>query len=144
MLCMLRLLKTGLWMAVIALGVQSAWGFALIGPTSLDPWQVPSIGFNPIGNSSFSAVAPGFVPVLNDRLPSGPKDIGLEYRRNIPVLFYSYDESFSGFFGSNGMAAIDQAFGVFNNLTDVSAYSSDLSEFPLPVAEATYQAQAVV
>ena len=50
-----------------------------------------------------------------------PKNIGEDYRRNTPVLYYAFDENFLDFFGSNGVWAVDQAFAILNNLTNVSS-----------------------
>ncbi len=60
-----------------------------------------------------------------------PKNLGEGYRWNTPTLYYAYDESFLDYFGSNGVAAVDAAVAMLNSLTNVSSFSSDLSEFPL-------------
>ena len=70
------------------------------------------------------------VPLRSDI--GAPKNIGEDYRRNTPVLYYAFDENFLDYFGSNGVWAVDQAFAILNNsLTNVSSYSADLSEIPL-------------
>jgi hypothetical protein len=43
-----------------------------------------------------------------------PKNIGEEYRRNTPVMYYACDANFLDYFGSNGMAAVDGAFAIMN------------------------------
>jgi len=97
----------------------AAWAFVPAGPgigggTGGDSWQTPTIGFGLAGDVNT------------------PKDIGQEYRRNTPVMYYSMDSTFSSsYFGSNGVAAVDGAFAILNSLTNVSSYSSGLSEFPL-------------
>lgn len=70
-------------------------------------------------------------------------NLGEEYRWNKPVLYYSYDQSFLDYFGSNGVAAVDAALAMFNKLTNVSFYSEDLSEFPLREARMNYTASAL-
>lgn len=104
-------------MAVLVAGLGSASAFVPIGPNN-EAYQDPSIGYNPN-------------PRIGDTLETGPKAIGEEYRRNIPVLYYSYDQNFIEYFGSNGMAAIDSAIAILNGLTNVSSYSADLSEIPI-------------
>ena len=42
-----------------------------------------------------------------------PKNIGEEYRRNTPVMYYTFDANFLDYFGSNGVAAVDSAFTHF-------------------------------
>ena len=110
-------------MAGLAGLLPAAFGFALLGPVN-EAFQVPDIAYG-IGTVT------------------APKNIGEEYRRNRPVMYYSCDENFINFFGSQGIAAIDQAFAVYNQLTNVSSYSRDLSEFPLESMRQNYQAQAL-
>jgi hypothetical protein len=74
---------------------------------------------------------------------NAPKNIGEEFRRNVPTYFYAYDANFLGFFGSNGVVAVDSAFTLLNNLTNVDSYSQSLSEFPLETRHVNYQAQAL-
>ena len=40
-------------------------------------------------------------------------------------------QSFLNYFGSNGVAAVEQAFAVLNGMTNFSKYSVNLSEVPL-------------
>ena len=60
-----------------------------------------------------------------------PHNLGDEYRWNVPVLYYSFDESFLDYFGSNGVRAVDAGAALLNAVTNVDSYSSDLSEWPL-------------
>jgi hypothetical protein len=112
---MLRLLKRVAWLGVLAAGLPAAQAFSTGGPIANggDAWQVNDLGY----------ALPGDLVA--------PKNIGEDYRRNMPVLYYAFDESFLDYFGSNGVAAVDQAFAILNNLTNVSSYSADLSEIPL-------------
>lgn len=125
---MARILSRFFWIVLLALGVQSAGAFALLGPVGLDPWQVPQNGFNPL-------------PF--DGLLSGPKNLGEEYRRNTPILFYTFDQNFYDFFGSNGVYAVNQAVMQFNSITNLSQYSADLSEWPLDSKRFNFQAQTL-
>jgi hypothetical protein len=130
---MLRMLKRFCWLLILGLAVQPALSFSLIGPVANggDNWQVPVIGYSPN-------------PVIDPR-PLGPKNIGEEFRRNKPVAYYSMDQNFLDFFGSNGAVAIDQAFAIMNKvaLTNVSKYSANLAEFPLEAQRINFQAQAL-
>jgi hypothetical protein len=136
---MRQMIKKFFWIALLACSGQVAWGFALLGPVANgteDAYQVTEIGYNPLQNG-------GAPPYFIDGLMVGPKNLSEGYRHNTPVMYYAFDESFSGYFGANGEAAVDQAFAILNNLTNVSAYSSDLTEFPLNSESVNYQAQAL-
>ena len=124
---MARKLRRLFWVVMIAIGAQSAGAFSLIGP--LEPWMIPNNGFNPL---------PGF-----DALPIGPHNLGEEYRRAAPILFYTFDQNFYDFFGSNGVYAINQAVLQFNAVSNVSQYSADLSEWPLDSKRFNFQAQTL-
>ena len=121
---MLRFLKQAVVVVMLTAGVQLSHGFALLGP--FEPYQIPALGYDPVYTSFFQF---GGSVSLGDI--GGPQNIGEGFRRNTPVLYYSCDAAFWNYFGSNGVAAVDQAFGIMNTLTNVSAYNSDLSEFPL-------------
>ena len=112
---MLRLLKRMAWLGVLAAGLPGAQAFSLLGPP--EAYQVPDLGY--------------MVPLRADI--GAPKNIGEEYRRNMPVLYYAFDQNFLDYFGSDGVRAVDQAFAILNSLTNVSSYSADLSEVPLSV-----------
>ena len=119
-------------MLLLVAGVPSAWGFSLWGPTvGGDTWQTPVIDYN-TGN--------------------GPKNIGEGYRRNTPVLYYTYDANFLTFFGSNGVSAVDGAFQTMNAIytnnptgmtNGLDGYSPDLSEFPFYSTAVNYSAQSL-
>jgi hypothetical protein len=143
---MLQLLKKVLWMGLLACGWQTACGFSLLGPEANSPedsFQVVEIGYNPL---VFGAAPPYFT----DSSLSGPKNLGEGYRLNVPVLYYTFDPSFS-WFGANGEAAVQQAFDMMNNaftnnptgLTNgLDGYSPDLSEFPLNSESINYTARS--
>ena len=141
------MIKRFLSIILLAAGLQAGWGFALLGPNAQtlsgftgNPWQTITIGYNDLVYQE-SDIIPGGPVALGDL--GGPVNIGEGYRRNVPTLYYAYNANFSGFFGSNGMSAADGAFAIMNSLTNVSSYSSDLSEFPLTSQHFNYQAQAL-
>jgi len=124
---MLRSVKQIVWLAGLIIGCQSAWGFALIGPIPTagpDAYQTPTIAY-------------GLISDLG-----APKDIKDEYRRNTPVLYYSFDSSFYSYFGTNGVAEVDKALAMYNAIGDVSQYSTDLSEFPTDSRRVNFTAAA--
>ena len=66
------------------------------------------------------------------RLPTdigGPVPINEEYRWNVPQLSYAFDDSFLEYFGSNGVAAVDGAIQVLNDLP--AASEMVLTNYPL-------------
>ena len=103
---MLRPLKNILWIGLMAVGLQSAWGFADIGPgtgggQAGDAWQTPVIGYG-IGGDIGT-----------------PKNLGEEYRWVRPVLYYSYDQNFLDYFGTNGVINADLAFAMINGAISI-------------------------
>ena len=121
------MIKRFLWIALLASGSQAAWAYSLGGPIGNggDSWQQPVIGYGLGGD-------------LN-----APKNLGEEYRRNIPLMYYACNANFLDYFGSNGVAAVDGAFAILNGLTNVDSYSPNLSEFPLESRHLNYQAGAL-
>lgn len=116
------------WALILFAGASSAWGFALGGPLKPkggDAWQVPAIGYDLGGDVS------------------SPRNIGEEYRRNTPILYYAYAASFSSYFGSNGEAAVDQAITIMNTISNVDSYSSGLYEEPLNSQIKDYTAETL-
>jgi hypothetical protein len=124
---MRQMIKRFLWIALLASGSQAAWAYSLGGPIGNggDSWQQPVIGYGLGGD-------------LN-----APKNLGEEYRRNIPLMYYACNANFLDYFGSNGVAAVDGAFAILNGLTNVDSYSPNLSEFPLESRHLNYQAGAL-
>jgi hypothetical protein len=111
---MQRVLKQIVWLAMLVFAAGSAKAFSLIGPIGNggDAWQTPIIAYGVGGDIG------------------APKAFGQGYRRNIPVLYYAADAGFWTFFSQHGMDAVDQAFTLLNNVTNVGLYSQDLSEWP--------------
>jgi hypothetical protein len=137
---MRQMIKNCFWIALLISSWQTVWAFSLLGPSGNggDAWQQEIIGFDPIGG--YTGAPPFFGP---DPVPFGPKNLGEEYRRNTPVMYYTCDANFLDYFGLSGEAAIDQAFAILNNLTNVDSYSTNLSEFPLNTTTVNYKAQAL-
>jgi hypothetical protein len=131
MISMVRTFKNFGCLVVLAIGLQQALSFSLLGP--FEPYQTTEIYY---------------------RLPGdlgGPLNLAEEYRRNTPTMYYAMDANFLEYFGANGSNAIWQAFdilnGVFdgrnNGVTNVSGYSTSLSEWPMEAHEYNYLAQAL-
>lgn len=117
---MTRFLKSLLCVGLLMAGGRAASGFVLLGPTN-EVWQVPTIGFD----------LPGDV--------GAPKNISQEYRRNVPVLFYTFDTAFEGYFGADGIAAVEKAFAMMNSLPEVSSITN-LMDYPLDTRAMNLQA----
>lgn len=117
------------WLVALWVGANSVSGFTLIGPQGAsglpDGYQVPEIAY----------FLPGDI--------GGPKNLGEEYRRNTPDLFWACDDAFLNYFGSNGVVAMEQVVAVINSLTNMSTYSADLNEFALESRRFNYRAQAM-
>jgi len=126
-----------LWLG-LAVGVQSASAFSLLGPG--ESWQTVNLGYERVAETRYPDNT--WIHYLTD-FSAHPMNLGEEYRWNEPVLYYSYDSSFLDYFGSNGVAAVDAAVAILNNLKGVSTYSADLSEFPLREARVNHTAAAL-
>lgn len=116
---MRQLNKYFLWIGCLALAVQSAWAFSLLGPagsngttggTVEDNWQITDIGYNPLPNGG----APPFIGTTTHTY--APKNLGEGYRINTPVLYYTFDPDFADFFGANGEQAVEQAMDLLNGV----------------------------
>ena len=158
---MWQLLKRFLCYGLLVFGLQTTWAYSLLGPTAGylpappgnfgDVWEAEVIGFNPIPATA------GAPPRLGaDPLGIGPKNIGEEYRRNTPVIYYSFDQNFNDFFGADGEQAVDGAMAMLNNaftnspnqqigyLTNgVDSCSSNLMEYPLQTKSQNYNLMSV-
>ncbi|MDB6067104.1 MAG: hypothetical protein JWR26_3312 [Pedosphaera sp.] len=111
---------------LLALSAQSASAFALLGPFA--PWMSRVPGYERT-----------FFELKHVNI-GGPMDIGEGYRWNIPVITYGYDQSFLDFFGTNGVAAVEGAIQMLNDLPPAS--SIDLSAYPLETEWMNYRANA--
>lgn len=70
----------------------------------------------------------------------GPMNIGEGYRWNMPVVTYGFDRSFVDYFGSNGVAAVESAFQMLNQIPSTS--SINLANYPADAWRVNYEAQA--
>jgi hypothetical protein len=146
-----QMIKKFLWGGgLMMFSLQSALGFALLGPlpgyslngiqNTNDAWQVINLGYN---LNYYGTITPGGPVWLGDI--GGPKNYMEEYRRNVPVLYYAFDDNFSGvsggWFGTAGEDAVDQAFAIMNSLTNVD--NIDLSQFPFQSQSFNYTAQGL-
>ena len=73
------------------------FAFSLLGPA--EPWQTRELGYNVSGLEV-----------------GAPKNIGEEYRWNIPVITYGFDRSFVDYFGAPGIRAVDEAVRILNEV----------------------------
>jgi hypothetical protein len=71
----------------------------------------------------------------------GPMNLGEEYRWNVPVLTYAFDQSFLDYFGTNGVTAVEQAIQILNDLPPVSQL--DPTNYPPEASRVNYIAQAL-
>lgn len=108
---------------MLGLGVRCASAFSLLGP--FEAYQVTELTYRVGGDLG------------------GPHNLGEEFRRNTPVMYYTFDANFLDYFGTDGSNAVVQAFEIMNALTNVSAYSQGLSEFPMEAQSRNYQAEAL-
>ena len=108
----MRSLKTLILLGSIWLAAPTAWSFSLLGPIN-EPYQVAEIAYNLGGDIG------------------APKNLAEEYRRNTPFIYYAFDANFVDYFGSNGVAAVEEAFALMNSLPKVSQLSRDLNDWPM-------------
>jgi len=66
-------------------------------------------------------------------------DLNEEHRWNVPIVTYAFDKSFLDYFGSNGVAAVEAAIKVLNDLPPAS--SLVLSNFPVEVSRKNFRAE---
>jgi hypothetical protein len=85
----------------------------------------------------------GFYPSDEDEI-GGPMCISNGYRWNVPVVTYGFDQSFLDYFGTNGVAAVESAINILNNLPpasqiDPSNYATEATSYNL-----TAQSQGLI
>jgi hypothetical protein len=129
---MLRFVKQIVWSLGLVIGCQSAFGFALIGP-------VPTATTDPDGFQASPAGAQIAYDIGNAE-NGVPKDIKDEYRRNTPVMYYSFDQSFVNYFEDRGKAEVDKAYAMFNAVGNASTL--DINDFPEDSRRVNFRAQA--
>jgi hypothetical protein len=104
---------------MLGLSVLPAGAFALLGP--FEPWMEETNGLRQPGDIG------------------GPMDITNEYRWNVPVVTYGFDQSFLDYFGSNGVAAVESAIKILNDLPPASQIEP--GDYPPDVTHINYTAQ---
>ncbi|EEF62035.1 hypothetical protein [Pedosphaera parvula] len=109
----------GLIVLSLSLSLVHAPAFSLLGPFA--PWMDP-------------------VESYHDGTIGGPMNLGEEYRWNVPVVTYAYDQSFVQYFGSNGVAAVDSAMKILNDLPPASALAP--SNYPFSTLRVNFAAQS--
>ena len=103
-----------------------AKGFALLGPFA--PWMTAGVGYPDWARGPGMDIG-------------GPMALGEEYRWNIPVLTYGFDQSFLDYFGQGGVDAVEQAIQVLNDLPPTS--SMVITNYPFSVERRNYKADAL-
>lgn len=68
----------------------------------------------------------------------GPMDITEGYRWNVPVVTYGFDKSFVGFFGPQGVAAVESAIKILNDLPPASTIV--VTNYPFDASRRNYVA----
>lgn len=117
----LQKLIFGLGAAFMLASTLKSDAFALLGP--VQPWMQPTNG----------VIGPGDI--------GGPMDIGSGYRWNVPVVTYGFDKSFLDYFGTNGVAAVESAIQIINDLPPASG--AVLTNYPFVSLQVNYAAQTV-
>lgn len=123
---MIRFTKVTAGIAVLLGTVCGAGAFSLLGPLKNgangfpDPWQGAGYGGRPQGLGYELGGDIG-----------GPMLYTEGYRWNLPVVTYAFDLSFLQYFGTEGVAAVEEAIGILNALPSASKMSPSLSEFSL-------------
>lgn len=120
-------------LAAIFVMANTAGAFSLLGPFA--DWMDITNGLRLTGTGR---TAIDVLPWPAD--VGGAMEIGQEYRWNTPVLTYGFDQSFLDYFGTSGVAAVDQAVQILNSLPEASAM--DLANFSQTPYVANPMAQA--
>jgi hypothetical protein len=134
------------WMALVLLTAagRQAQAFSLLGPSPAAGGATnPALAWQTAAGDPAQPRTPAFNIGYNHFGTDigGPVNLGEEYRWNVPVITYAFDKSFLDYFGSNGVAAVEAAIKVFNDLPPVSQFSSNLVEFPLNTTRVNFRAQ---
>lgn len=121
--------KCMVWVGVLIGLVTSAWAFTPLGP--FKPWQVVALGYN----------LPGDI--------GAPMTLSEAFRWNVPTVYYAFDASFIKYFGKDGIAAVEKAVAILNDLPPASQITNDSSHLyirgqvvPLQAKHINFQAQA--
>ena len=114
---------------LLALPVKTG-AFALMGP--IQPWMQVTNGVY-VQGSFFQQGDIG-----------GPMCLSNSYRWNVPVVTYGFDASFTNFFGTNGVAAVESAFKILNDLPPASCLVPTNYPFITENLNPTAQAQLLI
>jgi hypothetical protein len=109
---------------------RRADAFALLGP--FEVWQTPELYYDttdPVG-------------IYGDDV-AGVRNLGEQYRWNVPTLFYSFDAAFLDYFGQKGVEAVEAAIKVFNDLPTATVMGQTLDAFPLDDRRINHSARAL-
>ena len=102
---MKRLTKKFAVLLVVLAVAPIGMAFSLLGPYK--SWQVGALGYN----------LPGDI--------GGPMDFNEGYRWNVPTVSYAFDYTFVTYFGSNGIAAVEKAIQILNDLPPAASITND-------------------
>lgn len=109
---MTRVIKQFLGLALMLGAAGAVQAFSLIG--QFPAWQTASYGGVNIGYNFAGDIG-------------GPQTPIEGYRWNLPVLHYAFDQTFVYYFGSNGIAAVEAAIKILNDLPPVQRITNDAS-----------------
>lgn len=118
---MSRMFKSILGAAALALLMPAAGAFTPLG--IWDTWQTTRMHY---------------------RMPSdigGPMNINEEYRYNVPVLYYAFDDTFLSYFGQKGVEEVEKAMAIINALPPMSQVN--LGDYPIDARRMNPRAQTL-
>ena len=107
---------------IIILNALHARAFSLLGP--FEPWMTETNGFFPSDEDEIG----------------GPMCISNGYRWNVPVVTYGFDPSFVNYFGTNGVAAVENAISILNKMPPASQMNA--TNYPVTTTRYNYSAQS--
>ena len=118
--------------------VSPCFGFALLGP--YEDWMQVSNSFRLSQMFPEADVNDGEITYIPGDI-GGPMPIGSEYRWNVPVISYAFDQSFVDYFGAEGMREVEAAFKMLNQLPAASQINP--TNYPTDVVRPNYPAMTV-
>jgi len=71
----------------------------------------------------------------------GPMNINEEFRYNVPVLYYAFDDTFLSYFGQKGVEEVEKAIAILNALPPMS--NVNLDDYPYEGRRLNARAQAL-
>ena len=102
--------------------------FSILGPFT--SWQTATLNYD----SPFTSIS-------RQGDLGGPMNLGEEYRWGSPVVVYGFDSTFVEYFGQQGVAAVEAAIKILNDLPATTQMSANLSEFQSNTTRFNYTAQ---